>query len=154
MASYFGQIDFTILSRLWRDHKELFKMVDFKDGKHALLNVNFNERQQPDDYGNTHYLQAAVRKDDAAKVLTTTSAPTSSPPRFSSSHSPSSHNPSRHHPRTTSHSDFRGVSVRYTPSTKNQILWKKTGNHSYSTRIGTLLSKSKVQNCALKYTMP
>lgn len=39
-------------------------MVDFKDGKHALLKVNFNERQQPDEHGNTHYLQAACKKAD------------------------------------------------------------------------------------------
>ena len=61
---YFGKLDFTLLCRLWKDHKELFEMVDFKDGKHALLKVNFNERQQPDEHGNTHYLQAACKKAD------------------------------------------------------------------------------------------
>ena len=61
---YFGKIDFTLLCRLWKEHKELFEMVDFKDGKHALLKVNFNERQQPDEHGNTHYLQAACKKAD------------------------------------------------------------------------------------------
>lgn len=61
---YFGKIDFTVLCRLWNQHKELFEMVDFKDGPHALLKANFNERQQPDDHGNTHYLQAACKKAD------------------------------------------------------------------------------------------
>lgn len=60
---YYGQLDFTKLCRLWRGHKELFTMVDFKDGKHAMLKVNFNERQQADDHGNTHYMQAACKKD-------------------------------------------------------------------------------------------
>lgn len=62
MADYWGRIDFTNLCRLWKDHKELFEMVDFKDGKHALLKVNFNERQQPDEHGNTHYLKANCKK--------------------------------------------------------------------------------------------
>ena len=60
--SFFGKLDFTNLCRLWKDHKELFEMVDFKDGKHALLKVNFNERQQPDEHGNTHYLKANCKK--------------------------------------------------------------------------------------------
>lgn len=63
-GDFYGQIDFSLLCRLWRDHKELFQMVDFKDGKHAILKTNFNERQQPDDHGNTHYLQAACKKDE------------------------------------------------------------------------------------------
>lgn len=66
---YFGQLDFSLLCRLWRDHKELFQMVDFKDGKHALLKTNFNERQQPDEHGNSHYLQAACKKDERKEGL-------------------------------------------------------------------------------------
>lgn len=61
---FYGQLDFTLLCRLWKEHKDIFQMVDFKDGKHALLKVNFNERQQPDEHGNTHYLQAACKKAD------------------------------------------------------------------------------------------
>ena len=61
-GDFYGQIDFTVICRLWRDHKDLFQMVDFKDGKHAMLKCNFNERQQPDEHGNTHYLQAACKK--------------------------------------------------------------------------------------------
>lgn len=63
-GDFFGSIDFTKICRLWRDHKELFQMVEFKDGQHALLKCNFNERQQPDEHGNTHYLQAACKKDE------------------------------------------------------------------------------------------
>lgn len=69
MASYYGKLDFTKLCRLWKDHKELFDMVDFKDGKHALLKVNFNERQQADEHGNTHYLQANCKKDQRKEGL-------------------------------------------------------------------------------------
>ena len=61
---YYGSLDFTVLCRLWKQHKELFRMVDFKDGQHALLNVNFCERQQPDEHGNTHYMKANCKKAD------------------------------------------------------------------------------------------
>ena len=38
MENFFlGQLDFTLLCRLWKEHKELFQMVDFKDGKHAII---------------------------------------------------------------------------------------------------------------------
>ena len=69
MQDFFGQLDFSLLCRLWRDHKELFQMVDFKDGKHAILKTNFNARQQADDHGNTHYLQAACKKDERKEGL-------------------------------------------------------------------------------------
>lgn len=64
MASYSGQIDFTVLCRLWKQHKELFNMVTFKDGEHALLYVTLHERKEPDEKGNTHYLTADCKKDD------------------------------------------------------------------------------------------
>lgn len=34
---FLEQLDFTLLCRLWKEHKELFQMVDFKDGKHAII---------------------------------------------------------------------------------------------------------------------
>lgn len=34
---FLGQLDFTLLCHLWKEHKELFEMVDFKDGKHAII---------------------------------------------------------------------------------------------------------------------
>lgn len=68
-GDFYGQVDFTLLCRLWREHKELFKMVQFKDGQHAMLNANFNERQEPDEHGNTHYLQAACKKTDRKEGL-------------------------------------------------------------------------------------
>lgn len=61
---YTGQIDFTLMCRIWRDHKELFKEVDFKDGKHMLLDVTLAERREPDEKGNTHYLKAKCRKSE------------------------------------------------------------------------------------------
>ena len=60
--NYYGQIDFTLLCRLWREQPELFTKVQFKDGEHTLLKVNLNERQQPDQHGNTHYLKANCKK--------------------------------------------------------------------------------------------
>lgn len=64
MSNFYGQLDFTNLCRLWDKHKELFEIVEFKDGKHALLKVNFNERKQPDEHGNTHYLKANCKSAD------------------------------------------------------------------------------------------
>ena len=61
---YIGQIDFTILSRLWKQHKDLFKEVEFKDGKHVLLDVSLQERKEADAKGNTHYLKARCKKDN------------------------------------------------------------------------------------------
>lgn len=62
--SYIGELDFTLLCRLWKDHKELFQMVNFKDGQHALLKVNFNARKQVDEKGHTHYLAAKCKQSD------------------------------------------------------------------------------------------
>lgn len=67
--SFYGKLDYTNLCRLWRDHKELFEMVDFKDGQHALLKVNFNERKEADEHGNTHYLQASCKAADRKEGL-------------------------------------------------------------------------------------
>ncbi len=64
MESYKGSIDFTVICRLWRDHRELFNLADFRDGQHALLYVTLHERKEPDDKGNTHYLQADCKKAD------------------------------------------------------------------------------------------
>lgn len=69
MAGFYGQIDLTNILRLWKNHQELFQMVDFKDGKHALLKVNFNERQQADEHGNTHYLKANCKAADQKEGL-------------------------------------------------------------------------------------
>ena len=66
---YTGQIDFTLVSRLWRDHRELFKEVPFKDGKHMLLDVSLAERREPDEKGNTHYLKARCKKSEERQGL-------------------------------------------------------------------------------------
>lgn len=68
-GDFYGQLDFTKLCRLWKNHRELFQMVDFKDGQHAILKCNFNERQQPDEHGNTHYLQANCKKEERKEGL-------------------------------------------------------------------------------------
>lgn len=67
--NFYGKLDFTNILRLWKNHQELFEMVDFKDGKHALLKVNFNERQQADEHGNTHYLKANCKAADQKEGL-------------------------------------------------------------------------------------
>lgn len=69
MATYSGAIDFTILCRLWKQHRELFNMADFKDGQHALIYVTLHERKEPDDHGNTHYLQADCKKAERKEGL-------------------------------------------------------------------------------------
>ena len=64
MASYSGTIDFTLLCRIWKEHKELFNMAEFRDGtQHALIYATLHERKEPDEKGNTHYLQVDCKKD-------------------------------------------------------------------------------------------
>jgi len=66
---YQGQLDFTNICRLWKDHKELFKSAKFKDGEHILLNVFFNERKEADAHGNTHYIKASCKPEEQKKDL-------------------------------------------------------------------------------------
>ena len=64
MKNMYGSIDLTLLGRLVRQHPELVKRVQFKDGEHQLLNIDVHEKREQDQYGNVAYVKAACKKDD------------------------------------------------------------------------------------------
>lgn len=63
MDNLYGNLDLTVLGNLVRQHPELVRIVDFKDGKHKLLNIDVFEKQQQDQYGNIATIKASCKKD-------------------------------------------------------------------------------------------
>ena len=63
MENLYGNLDLTVLGNLVRQHPELVRIVDFKDGKHKLLNIDVFEKQQTDQYGNVATIKASCKKD-------------------------------------------------------------------------------------------
>ena len=63
MDNLYGNLDLTVLGNLVRQHPELVRIVDFKDGKHKLLNIDVFEKQQADQYGNVATIKASCKKD-------------------------------------------------------------------------------------------
>lgn len=64
MAGFYGSIDLTKLGQIVRQHPELVKTVNMKDGtEHKFIPVNINEKQQADQYGNTAYVKVSCRQD-------------------------------------------------------------------------------------------
>ena len=65
MDSYFGSIDLTRLGQIVRQHPELVKVANMKDGtQHKFLNIDINPKQQADQYGNVAYLKASCKKSE------------------------------------------------------------------------------------------
>lgn len=66
MANYFGSIDLTKLGMIIKQHPELVKVANMKDGtQHKFLNIDINEKQNgADQYGNVAYLKASCRKSE------------------------------------------------------------------------------------------
>lgn len=70
MANLFGSIDLTRLGQIVRQHPELVKSVNMKDGtQHQFINIDINEKQQADQYGNTAYVKVACKKDQQKQHL-------------------------------------------------------------------------------------
>lgn len=63
MDSFYGTIDFTKLCRIWKEHRELFRSVQFNDGEHFILNMDFKERFRPDNFGHTHMLYVPCKQE-------------------------------------------------------------------------------------------
>ena len=61
--NYFGQIDLTKLGIIVRQHPELVKEINFKDGTHKLINIEVVERHQPSEKGHTHFVKVPCKKD-------------------------------------------------------------------------------------------
>ena len=63
MTNFFGSLDLTVLGKLVRQHPELVRKVNFKDGEHQLLNIDVFQKQQPDQYENVASIKASCKKD-------------------------------------------------------------------------------------------
>ena len=63
MENLYGNLDLTVLGNLVRQHPELVREVDFKDGKHKLLNIDVYQKQQEDQYGNVATIKATCKKE-------------------------------------------------------------------------------------------
>lgn len=70
MAGFYGSLDLTKLGQIVRQHPELVKTVNMKDGtQHKFLNIDINEKQQADQYGNTAYLKVSCKRDQQKQGL-------------------------------------------------------------------------------------
>lgn len=70
MENLYGTIDLTKLGNIVRQHPELVREVTFKNGEiHKVINVNINQKQQEDQYGNVAYVKVGVKKDDEKQGL-------------------------------------------------------------------------------------
>ena len=61
--NYYGQLDLTKLGQIIAAHPERIKKVQFKDGEHQLLDIDFRTKD-PDQYGNKAYIKASIRNAD------------------------------------------------------------------------------------------
>ena len=70
MANYFGSIDLTKLGQIVRQHPELVKTVNMRDGtQHQFLNIDINEKQETDQYGNAAYVKVSCKKENQKQHL-------------------------------------------------------------------------------------
>ena len=70
MGNLFGSIDLTKLGQIVRQHPELVKTANMKDGsQHKFLNIDINEKQEVDQYGNSAYLKVSCKKDQQKQGL-------------------------------------------------------------------------------------
>lgn len=66
---YYGQLDLTKLGKIARQHPELVKEVDFKDGKHKLVNIPVLDKEREDNFGNTACVKVACKREDEKPEL-------------------------------------------------------------------------------------
>ena len=70
LSSYYGSIDLTKLGQIVRQHPELVKVANMKDGtQHQFLNIDISPKQQTDQYGNVAYLKVACKKAEQKQWL-------------------------------------------------------------------------------------
>lgn len=70
-SSYYGSIDITKLGQLMRQHPELVRVANMKDGtQHQFINIDISPKQNgADQYGNVAYLKAACKKTEQKQGL-------------------------------------------------------------------------------------
>ena len=69
MENLYGNLDLTVLGNLVRQHPELVREVQFKDGMHKMINIDVFGRQQEDQYGNIAAVKASCKKDQQKQGL-------------------------------------------------------------------------------------
>ncbi len=70
LSSYYGSIDLTRLGQIVRQHPELVKTVNFRDGtQHKFINIDIAPKQQSDQYGNVAYLKVGCKKAEQRQGL-------------------------------------------------------------------------------------
>ena len=70
LSSFYGSIDLTKLGQIVRQHPELVKIANMKDGtQHKFLNIDISPKQQADQYGNVAYLKVACKKAEQKQGL-------------------------------------------------------------------------------------
>ena len=69
MENLYGSLDLTVLGKLVRQHPELVRKVNFKDGEHQLINIDVFGKQQPDQYDNVATIKATCKKDQQKEGL-------------------------------------------------------------------------------------
>ena len=69
MENLYGSLDLTVLGKLVRQHPELVRKVNFKDGEHQLINIDVFGKQQPDQYDNVATIKASCKKDQQKEGL-------------------------------------------------------------------------------------
>ena len=70
MAGFYGSIDLTKLGQIVKQHPELVKVANMKDGsQHKFINIDINEKQQTDQYGCTAYIKVSCKRDEQKQGL-------------------------------------------------------------------------------------
>ena len=59
---FYGQLDLNKLYKIAKEHPEITKKANFKDGEHTLIYISLFEKEA-DKFGNTACLKASVNKD-------------------------------------------------------------------------------------------
>lgn len=60
---FYGQINLTKLGQIVKQHPELVKEFDSKDGKQKVININVLGKEEADKYGNTGCVTVACKKE-------------------------------------------------------------------------------------------
>jgi len=70
MANYYGSIDLTVLGKIIRQHPELIRKVNFRNGEeHQMLNIDVFTKEVEDQYGNTASIKVSCKKESQKQGL-------------------------------------------------------------------------------------
>ena len=70
MANFFGSIDLTLLGQIVREHPELKRDVQMKDGTtHSFINIDVYDKMQPDQFGNLGSIKVSCKKENRKENL-------------------------------------------------------------------------------------